>query len=110
MENTQTITVTFRHTEPTSAIKEYAQTKVEHVANKYLHQGYDIAIVLGIEKRDHFAEAIVRTKEYTATGKGITEDLYSAIDKVVDIIETQLRKHKEKISDHHPKTSPKELV
>lgn len=59
----------------------------------------DAQIVLLVEKRDHVAEVIVHSKGHDVTAKATTGDLYSAIDKVVDTIDGQLRKQKERQID-----------
>lgn len=98
------VTVTFRHTESTSALKSYAIDKLSHCLRKYLNNRGDIQadvqVILSVEKRDHVAEAIIRAKPFDVTGKAATGDLYSAIDKVVDTVDAQLRKQKERYTDH----------
>lgn len=94
------VTVTFRHTESTPALKAYAIEKISHCVKKYVQHDAEAQVILIVEKRDHIAEANVRSKNYDVTSKAVTEDLYSSIDKVVDTVETQLRKQKERATDH----------
>ena len=95
------ITVTFRHTEPTPALKSYAIEKISHCTGKYIHGiSADIQIILSVEKRDHSAEVNLKAKEFEVSSKAVTEDLYSAIDKVVDTVESQIRKQKERLRSH----------
>ncbi|MFN8389131.1 MAG: ribosome-associated translation inhibitor RaiA [Bdellovibrionota bacterium] len=94
------ISVTFRHTESTPALKAYAIEKVTHCLQKYVSTHADVQIILQIEKRDHQAEVNVHSKDYEVSGHAVTDDLYSAIDKVIDTIETQLRKQKERLRSH----------
>ena len=94
------IAVTFRHTEPTDAIKRHAEEKLAHALTKYIHHESDVRIILSVEKRNHSAEIILKSKNHDLTVKATTEDLYSAIDRVVEIATTQLRKQKERITDH----------
>ncbi|MCB0325353.1 MAG: ribosome-associated translation inhibitor RaiA [Bdellovibrionales bacterium] len=96
------IAVTFRHTESTEALKQYASEKLLNCARKYVSYPTDIHIVLSIEKRDHIAEVQVRSKGYEASAKSTSEDLYAAIDRVVDAVDAQLRKQKERIVEHRP--------
>jgi putative sigma-54 modulation protein len=91
--------VTFRKTDPTPALKAYAKEKIENVLSKYVKAEAEVGVVLSIEKRDHIAEAKVVSKGgrgFDLTAKAITEDLYSAIDKVADTLQAQMRKHKER--------------
>lgn len=100
MNPTVNISVTFRHTESTEALKTYAEEKLLHAMQKYIHHYTDAHIILSVEKRDHMAEVIVNSKNHDIRAKASTADLYSAIDKLVDNVSTQLRKQKEKITDH----------
>lgn len=98
------VSVTFRHTESTPALKSYAIEKLSHCLHKYARYDADVSVVLCIEKRDHIVEAKIHSKQFDVSSKAVTEDLYSAIDKVVDTVETQLRKQKERMTDHHKHT------
>ncbi len=100
------VSVTFRHTESTPALKSYATEKVMHCLRKYLSNSADVQIVLEVQKRDHMVEVILRTKGYDITAKEKTEDLYSAIDKVVDNLDKQIRKRKERMQDHKHQAAP----
>ncbi|MBP9837870.1 MAG: ribosome-associated translation inhibitor RaiA [Proteobacteria bacterium] len=102
------ISVTFRHTESTPALKSHAVEKVGHCVGKYISNSADIHVILSVEKRDHVAEVKVKSKEYDVTAKAVTEDLYSSVDKVIDNIEAQIRKQKDKIKSH--KHSPEQAL
>lgn len=94
------VSVTFRHTEPTEALKKYVEEKISHCLPKYVHHHTDVHVILAVEKRDHSAEAVIHSKNYDLRAQASTGDLYSAIDKLVDNIVAQLRKQKEKMTDH----------
>ncbi|MCB0345353.1 MAG: ribosome-associated translation inhibitor RaiA [Bdellovibrionales bacterium] len=100
------VSVTFRHTESTPALKSYATEKVTHCLRKYINNSADVQIVLSVQKRDHVVEVVLRTKGFDITAKEITEDLYSAIDKVVDNLDKQMRKRKERMQDHKHQVAP----
>lgn len=106
-DNTEyNIQVTFRHTEPTDALKKYAKEKVAHCLQKYINGTAEVQIVLAIEKRDQIAEVRLRSKNHDVDCKAVTADLYAAIDKVIDTVEGQLRKQKEKLRSHKHLTQP----
>ena len=100
-ESIYNISVTFRHTDSTEALKSYANDKVIQTLKKYVHQNADVRVVLSVEKRDHVAEVIIHSKGHDVSAKVTQESLYAAIDKVVDTIATQLRRQKEKSVDRH---------
>jgi len=94
------VTVTFRHMEHTDALKKYAEDKLKKI-KKYLNNPVDVSVVLSVEKHRHIAEVIVTGDRVTLKGKEATDDMYSAIDMVLDKIGIQAKKHKEKIAGHH---------
>jgi len=94
------VDVTFRHTESTAALKSYATDKVINCLLKFVNSPTSVHIILSIEKRDHLAEVTVRSKRFDLVAKATTEDLYSAIDRVVDNLTTQIRKQKDKQTNH----------
>ncbi len=94
------VTVTFRHTDSTPALKSYATDKLVHCLSKYSIGEAEVQVILSVEKLNHTAEANVHSKLYDVSAKAVTDDLYSAIDKVIDTVEVQLRKQKEKQRDY----------
>ena len=72
---------------------------------KYIRDETSVHIVLNVEKRDHIVEATVHSKRYDVAAKAVTEDLYSAIDKVVDTIDRQIRKQKDRQVNHKHQAS-----
>ncbi|MBI5587284.1 MAG: ribosome-associated translation inhibitor RaiA [Deltaproteobacteria bacterium] len=93
------VTVTFRHMESSDALRKYAEEKSERL-NKYLNEPIEIHWVLSVEKIRHIADTTVVANGATIKAQGDTQDMYSSIDTVVDKLEKQVRKHKEKIKDH----------
>lgn len=93
------VTVTFRHTEPMESIRAYAEEKVAK-AKKYLDSPLDAHIVLSVEKFRHIADVTLNIDGNRIKAVEETEDMYSAIDKVMDKIELQVKKRMSKIRDH----------
>jgi putative sigma-54 modulation protein len=91
------VSVTFRHTEPTDALKHYAEEKV-HRIGKYFSRPLEAHVVLSIDSKElQVAEVELHPHGGTLIhGKEQTEDLYSAIDLVMDKIERQVKKQKGK--------------
>ena len=94
------VSVTFRHTDSTEALKKYAVEKVTQCVKKYVKWDSDVHVVLNIEKRDHIAEANMHSKGYDASVKSVCEDLYKAIDKMAEKLDAQLRRQKERTVQH----------
>jgi ribosome hibernation promoting factor len=91
-----TVSVTFRHIESTAALKKYAEEKI-HKLGKYFSHPLDAHVILAVDaKQRQLAEVELHTHGAMIHGKEQHQDLYAAIDLVLDKIERQVRKHKEK--------------
>jgi putative sigma-54 modulation protein len=88
--------------EVSKPIREYAEEKVSRV-NKYIDEPIDAQVVLSVAKKiRHKAEITLLAKGITIKGSEETGDMYAAIDAVVDKIERQLKKYREKLKAHKP--------
>ena len=87
-----------RHLEVTDAIKEYAREKVGRLER--FHRGIDIVrITLDVEHGKSAAEAVATVRRATFVVHVLGDDMYAVIDKLVDKVQAQMKKHKEKIKD-----------
>ena len=93
------ILVTFRHVDPTPALKAYAEEKLERV-KKYLRRPGDAHVILSVSKERHVAEITLQADHVTMFAQEETHDLYSAIDLAIDKLEHQAGKLKAKRSEH----------
>jgi putative sigma-54 modulation protein len=94
------ITVTFRHLDPTPALRAYAEEKVGRVAKKYLRRPVDAHVILGVSKERHVAEITLQADHVTMFAKEETHDLYSAIDLALEKLEHQAQKVKARRRGH----------
>jgi putative sigma-54 modulation protein len=89
------VVVTFRHFEVNEAVRDYAREKILKL-KKYLERPVEARVVLSVEKFRNIAEATITGDGYTVNGMEKTDDMYSAIDKVVGKLERQISKHRGK--------------
>ena len=101
------ITTTFRHLEPSDALKSYAEEKLERI-KKYIDEPMVAQVFMNVEKIRHYADVTLTAKGITIKASEETNDMYAAIDAVVDKIERQLRRYKERIKDHKPAPESRE--
>ena len=94
-----TTNISFRNTDATDALKQYASDKIKGVLKKLVHQDTDVTIVLSVEKTRHIAEASFRADGADFKASKESGDVYTSIGGIVDNISSQLRKHKEKIQN-----------
>jgi putative sigma-54 modulation protein len=95
------VTVTFRHMEATDALRNYAIEKLTKLT-RYIDKLMEANIVLSLEKHRHIAEVTINANRITINGREETNDMHSAIDLVMDKIERQVKKYKDKIRNHKP--------
>lgn len=102
------IATTFRHMEQSDALKSYAAEKLERV-KKYIDEPIAAQVFLTVEKIRHMAEVTLTAKGITIKAAEETNDMYAALDAVIDKIERQLRRYKERLKDHKPSTDTRSL-
>jgi putative sigma-54 modulation protein len=89
--------VTFRHMEPTDALKAYAKERMERV-RKYLPDPIACHVVFSTERHKHRIDVSFQLHNGLAiAGHETTENMYSSIDLCIAKIERQVRKYKGKL-------------
>jgi len=91
--------ITFRNIEPTQALKEYVNEKIQ-VLKKYIHQDTDAKVVLNVEKNRQIAEIYFHSDGADFKSTEETIDMYKSIDQMIDVVARQVKKHKEKLTSH----------
>jgi putative sigma-54 modulation protein len=95
------VTTTFRHMEQSDALKSYAEEKLERVT-KYIDAPINAQVFFAVEKIRHIVEIVINAKGVNTKASEATNDMYAAVDAVIDKIERQLKRYKEKIKAHKP--------
>ena len=94
------INVTFRHVDPTPALRTHAEDKLERMVKKYLRRPVDAHVILSVAKERHAAEITLQADHVTMFAKEETTDLYAAIDLAVAKLEHQAQKLRAKRKEH----------
>lgn len=85
----------------TKAVKEHMDERISKL-EKYSPKIVESHVVIAKEKHNYSAHITLLGKNFRAFGEGDHKDnLYAAIDKAVDRVQKQLKKHREKVKDHH---------
>ena len=104
------IQLTGHHLEITPAIREYATSKVSKL-KRHFDNVMDVNIILSVEKLVQKAEATVHISGKNVFVECEDENLYAAIDALVDKLDRQVMKHKGKLSaQRHDETSSNVVV
>lgn len=90
------VAVTFRHMETDEGVKAYVKEKVEKL-QKYIENPREVHVVLAVEKFRHIAEITIVGNGGVFNSQGRDNDLYAAIDQMVDKMERQIRERREKV-------------
>jgi putative sigma-54 modulation protein len=90
------IIVHAKQMELTDNLKEYAEEKIGRFT-KYLNNISNTTVTLSVEKYRHKAEVLMKANGSLMQAESITDEMYSSIDEVVEKLERQVKKHKEKL-------------
>lgn len=99
------LTMSGHHLDLTPAIREYAESKLARVTKRFdqvidIHAIFSVGASVEKEKR-HKAEINLRVKGKDLHAESIAQDLYAAIDTVIDKLDRQVIKYKERVQSHH---------
>lgn len=100
------LNVTGHHVDVTASLRNYVESKIEKIERHFEHVS-DVHCILTVEKMRHKAEATVQVNGGRLYADATEEDMYAAIDGLVDKLDRQIKKHKEKLSDHHARDADK---
>lgn len=94
------LNITGHHVEVTPAIRDYVTDKLGRVTRHFDHV-IDINVILSVEKLVQKAEATVHVSGKDIHVEATDADMYAAIDALVDKLDRQVLKHKEKNGSRH---------
>jgi len=100
------LSVTGHQIDVTDSLRAYVSNKIEKIERHFDHVS-DVHCILKVEKLRHTAEATVNVNGGKIFADSTEEDMYAAIDSLVDKLDRQVRKHKEKMVDHHARENHK---
>ncbi len=92
--------LTGHHIDITPPLRDYVRKKLDRVL-RHFERVVDVHCVLTVEKLEHKAEATLGVTGAVIHADAKEADMYAAIDALADKLERMVRKHKEKLSDHH---------
>ena len=98
--------VTFKNLDSSEHLRSYVSDKLDRF-DRLLDNPAGANVVLRVEKFRHIAEINISGDRMTINGKEETEDMYSAIDMVLDKLEKQIKKGKEKTRERRSKAKGK---
>lgn len=97
------INITGHHVEVTDALREFVSEKIGKLKRHFDHVT-NVHVILTVEGKQQKAEATVHASGADLFAQHDTEDMYASIDGLIDKLDRQIIKHKEKITDHNKKS------
>ena len=99
------LTISGHHLEVTPALRGYVTSKLDRIT-RHFDQVVDINVLLTVEKlkekeRRQRAEVTLHVKGRDIYVEHSSEDLYAAIDSLMDKLDRQVVRHKDRVQDHH---------
>lgn len=95
------LNISGHHVEITDAMRSYINDKL-HRVERHFESLIDAEVILHVEKIRHRAEAKLNVSGTTLFAESTEDDMYKAIDTLIDKLDKQVLRYKEKLKDHHP--------
>jgi putative sigma-54 modulation protein len=93
-------TVSGKNMNVSQALKDNAIHKLSKL-EKYFTKENDVRITMKLEKLNHIIEVTIPMKGMVIRAEEEADNMYAAIDQVVDVLERQILKHKDKLIQRH---------
>lgn len=90
------INITGHHVEVTPALRSYVTGKLDRI-ERHTENITNVHVILSIEKQRQKAEATIHVSGGDIYADSEHDDMYAAIDTLVDKLDRQVKKHKDKI-------------
>lgn len=94
------LNLTGHHIDITDSMRDYVTSKLERLERHFDHVT-NVHVILSVEKQRQKAEATLHITGNKIFADCEEEDMYAAIDALIDKLDRQICKHKEKVTDHH---------
>jgi len=92
--------ITGHHLEVTDSMSTYIREKADRL-KRHFDQVMNMHFILAVEKQRHKAEASMHVSGNQIFADAHADDMYAAIDALIDKLDRQIVKHKEKLKNHH---------
>ncbi|MBT8428892.1 MAG: ribosome-associated translation inhibitor RaiA [Gammaproteobacteria bacterium] len=103
------VNLTGHHVDITDALRAYVDEKIARLERHFDHVT-NVHVILSVEKLVKKAEATVHIAGADVFADSTHEDMYAAIDSLVDKLDRQVLKHKEKMKKHRGNNSGRESI
>ncbi|ANJ66156.1 ribosomal subunit interface protein [Halothiobacillus diazotrophicus] len=93
------IEITGHHVDITDALRDHVENKFERL-KRHFDKVINVHVILTVEKKIQKAEATLHMSGNDVHADASSEDMYASVDAMVDKLDRQIVKHKEKMTEH----------
>ncbi len=99
------LTISGHHLEVTPPLRAYVEQKLDRVT-RHFDQVVDVSVLLTVDNqrekdRRQRAEVTLHVKGRDIFVEQADQDLYAAIDQLMDKLDRQVMRHKDRVQNHH---------
>ncbi len=94
------LNITGHHVDITESLQNYVESKLERL-ERHFDNVTNVHVILTVEKQRQKAEATIHLSGADVFADAVNNDMYASIDALIDKLDRQVKKHKEKMQDHH---------
>ncbi len=94
--------LTGHHVEITDSLRNYVEEKMQKI-ERHFDKVTNNHVILTVEGNRQKAESTIHVSGNDIHAECTEENMYAAIDSMIDKLDRQVKKHKEKITNHHHK-------
>lgn len=103
LERAYDISITGRNVLVTDAMKNYAMEKISKI-ERFSHRIIDVNVIMDIQKLEHRVDILCWVENSKFKSSASSDSMYASIDKAVDKLTEQLRRHKTRVQEHQSTT------
>jgi len=93
------IKITGNHVDTGETLKTFIEEKLLRI-ERHVKPIQQVHVILHVDKNQHRAEATINLRGTQLFAQSVGENMYAAIDTLIDKLDRQAIKHKEKMKDH----------
>ncbi len=103
------LNITGHHVDLTPPMREFVENKLQRI-ERHFENMIDANVILTVERDRHIAEATLHARGANLHAEAESDNMYKAVDKLIDKLDRQTRRHKEKLRNHHVKEAVKSTL
>ncbi len=102
---------TFKHMDASVALEDYTRSKLLEKIEKFVTKPIKASVTYAVDRHNHTAHCSFAGGDgFSFEVEHTTKDMYASVDKLALKLEAQLKRQKEKLKDHKPKTTLRDLT